>query len=98
MSDSLSFDERMSRYILIKAMEIIVRNVNDESYLMNWLQDGIADGDIDYNSFGVSKNEISNLEYYDNDTEFRNLMNLFLDIITKVKKNGGLYNSGVCSE
>lgn len=33
---------------MVKAMEYIARQINDEEVLMPWLQLGVADGDIYY--------------------------------------------------
>ena len=67
----------LDRYNLIKAMEIVIRNINDESIIERWLVNGVADGDLDSTTLGLSADEIDNLEYYDDNDNFKDLMNLF---------------------
>ena len=60
----------------VRAMDTIVRAINDESYLNIWLSLGVADGDVD----GTETDE--ELEFYvDDDAEFAELMDLFLYVI-----------------
>ena len=76
----------------VRAMDTIVRAINDESYLNIWLSLGVADGDVD----GTETDE--ELEFYvDDDAEFAELMDLFLYVIKPVRNNGGLYVDGVVS-
>lgn len=98
MTEELVSGKLFDRYNFIKAMEIIIRNINNEEYIFDWLREGIADGDLNYNSFGFSADELLNLEFYNDDEEFKNLIVLFLNIISKAATDGGLYNSGVVGE
>lgn len=86
------------RYNLIKAMEIVIRNLNNEDQIDRWLMNGIADGDLDSTTLELSQSEIENLEYYDDNDNFKFLMKLFTKIISAANKDGGLYNTGVVSE
>lgn len=88
----------LDRYNLIKAMEIVIRNINDESIIERWLVNGVADGDLDSTTLGLSADEIDNLEYYDDNDNFKDLMNLFTKLVSAAHKDGGLYNTGVVSE
>ena len=36
------------RVKMVKAMEFICRQINDEDVFMGWLMNGVADGDIEY--------------------------------------------------
>lgn len=35
------------RVALVRAMEIVIRNLNDEDLIYSWFGYGVADGDID---------------------------------------------------
>lgn len=77
----------------VRAMERIVRGVNDEFIANLWLSFGVADGDIN----GTESDE--DLEFYvENDEEFADLMDLFLKIISTARESGGLYVDGVVSK
>jgi len=77
----------------VRAMEKIARAVNDENVFDLWLAVGVADGDIN----GRETDE--DLECYvaDDDT-FADLMHVFLCLMAKAKKSGGLYFDGVESK
>ena len=38
---------QIERAELVRAMEIIIRHINDEEIIEAWLMNGVADGDID---------------------------------------------------
>ena len=79
---------------VVKAMELIVRCVNDENLLTPWLAIGVADGDI---TESTTVEDIINDEYYIENQNFSELMGLFLRLMAKAKKKGGLYAGGVVS-
>lgn len=83
------------RYEMIRAMETIIRNLNDERYIDKWLSLGIADGDITEDSTD------EDLEWYADTRNFSELMNLFCEIMKNATKgsnqNGVLYCDGVIS-
>lgn len=66
---------------MVRAMEFIARQVNDEDVFEPWLMCGVADGDID----GEETDE--DLSYYC-DENFSDLMERFLDLMTNAKKSG----------
>lgn len=97
MEKKINLKERIA---LVKSMDFICRNINDEDVFMPWLSVGVADGDIPYNTLidQVTEDEIENLEYYVDDNEaFGDLMACFLRRMARAKKSGGLYCNWVCS-
>ena len=86
---------RVEREKMVRAMEYIARQVNDEMVFENWLMDGVADGDIDYGD--ICPNGDENLEYYLEDKNFKYLMSEFLYVMNKAWKSGGLYCDHVVS-
>ena len=86
------------RIKMVKAMEFIVRNLNDESIFESWLLGGVADGDIEYSDTVYKPEDIEELEYYIRDNEFSELMSLFISCIKDSYKSGGLYCDGVVSK
>lgn len=84
---------RSERLKMVRAMEFVTRQINDEMVFENWLMFGVADGDID------GSESDAELEYYieDNDT-FAELMDVFLYVMSKAYKSGGLYCDGVVSK
>lgn len=77
---------------IVRAMELLARAVNDEDVFEAWLIEGVADGDIDETTADEE------LEYYTEDEAFADLMDLFLHIMSKAKKSGGLYADGIVSK
>lgn len=77
---------------MVRAMEFIARQVNDEEVFESWLMYGVADGDID------GKETDEDLSYYCEDKNFADLMEQFLDLMTAAKKDGGLYCDGTVSK
>ena len=77
---------------VVRAMETIVRCINNEDYIMPWLAVGVADGDIDQNTTD------EDLEDYCEDEEFADLMGLFLKLMVNAKEDGGLYCDRVVSK
>ena len=87
------------RIKMVKAMEYIARQLNDESILIDlWFTYGVADGDIDYGDLNVNAEDIDNLEYYIDDEEFADLMKLFMQCMKSAAKSGGLYCDDVVSK
>lgn len=77
---------------VVRAMETMVRCINNEDYIMPWLSIGVADGDINNDTTD------EDLECYCEDDNFADLMSLFLRLMSKAKENGGLYCDRVTSE
>ena len=77
---------------VVRAMETLARAVNDEGVFEYWLILGVADGDIDETTTD------EDLEYYIENETFAELMETFLNLMSKAKKNGGLYVDGVVSK
>ena len=77
---------------MVRAMVYVARAVNDEEVFYSWLLCGVADGDIDDSTTDEE------LEYYCEDETFADLMERFLDLMTRAKKNGGLYIDKVVSK
>lgn len=87
----------VERIKMVKAMEYIARNLNDEEIFEPWLSVGVADGDIEYGSLEITPDDIENLDYYIEDDNFKELMALFLRMMKRANESGGLYCDGVVS-
>ena len=79
---------------MVVAMEFIARQINDEDVFEPWLINGVADGDITYNSLDI--NEVD--EYYIEDDNFCDLMDCFLHRMYGAYKSGGLYCDDVVTK
>ena len=82
-----------SRVATVRAMDEIMRSLNDENKMMTWLMYGVPDGEIDENT----KDE----ELYwlvEEDKSFADLMYWFIRIMNKVSPNGGMWVDGICSK
>ena len=88
----------IERLTMIKCMEFIARQVNDEVVLESWLMDGVADGDIEYGEVGIRVGDFEKFDYYMEDEHFADLMNSFLYTMKEARKSGGLYCDGVVSK
>ena len=86
---------REERMKMVKAMEFIARQLNDEEIFEAWLIDGVADGDIEYGDLSAEAGE--DMDYYLEDQHFSDLMDTFLRCMKAAKKSGGLYCDGVVS-
>lgn len=87
---------KSERIKMVKAMEYIARQVNDEDIFVNlWLPVGVADGDIEY---GDLTTENEDTEYYIEDETFSELMGVFLQTMKKAYQSGGLYCDGVTDD
>lgn len=82
----------MTRADVVRAMDIMVRTINDERIIESWLMCGVADADIDENT---TNKEIEELGYTD-DITFKELMDLFIKLMYKAK-NDGIYFDGIVS-
>ena len=87
----------IERIKMVKAMEFIARNINDEDVFEDWLIGGVADGDIEYGDLSVADDDIDNLECYIRDQDFSDLMDSFLGLMKAAKKSGGLYCDEIVS-
>ena len=76
---------------VVRAMETMVRCINNESIFDSWLMVGVADGDIN------GKETDEDLEYYCRDGNFKELMTLFLKLMRRAGTSGGLYTDGIVS-
>ena len=81
------------RIELVRAMECVVRSVNNEEIIDSWLTCGVADGDIDEHTKDYQLED-----YVTDDKDFAALMVLFLEIMKQARKDGGLYCDKVVSE
>ena len=88
---------KKERTKMVKAMEFIARNMNDEGAFCNlWLPFGVADGDIEYGDLSDTDGNNSDTEYYTEDNNFSDLMKLFLKLMAIANSNG-LYCDGILS-
>lgn len=86
----------MERAAMVKSMETIVRHISDEDIFDYWLENGVADMDIDENT---SLKEIVEMGYCDDDT-FQPLLHAFANVMkaaTKGGVNGSFYCDGFIS-
>lgn len=79
--------DKVSRQKMVLAMEYIARQVNDEDVFMNWLMVGVADEDIRYGEINPDAVD----DYYIEDDNFRELMDVFLTLMKDARESGGLY-------
>lgn len=80
---------------MVKAMEFIARQINDEEVFEGWLINGVADGDIEYGD--LSANDEEDLSCYVDDDSFASLMTCFLRRMAAAHRSGGLYCDKVVS-
>ena len=81
--------KREDRMKMVKAMEYIARQLNDEEITEYWLQDGVADGDIEYGDL-TTYAALDAIEWYIEDQHFSDLMDTFLRCMYAAKNHGGL--------
>ena len=91
-------DKKIERLKMVKAMEYIARQVNNEEVFEDWLMNGVADGDIDYGSLEINTDDFEILDYYTNDKTFPDLMKTFLRVMKYARLDGGLYCGGIVSK
>ena len=87
---------KIDRVKMVKAMEFIARQINNEETLMSWLWSGVADGDIEYGNFDVDDGSADCYVEYDED--FADLMHTFLRCMVGAYNDGGLYCDNVVSK
>lgn len=83
----------MERAEVVRAMETMARCINHEGIFDSWLMVGVADGSI---KEGTTLQDIIDWGYCEDDT-FRDLMTLFLKLMYRAGKNGGIYTDGIVS-
>ena len=86
------------RIKMVKAMEFIARQINDEEVFEIWLISGVADGDIEYGDLSIKAGDEDEFGTYIEDENFADLMQTFLRVMREAYKSGGLYCDGVVSE
>ena len=77
----------------VLAMENLVRSVSNEEYIESWLMCGVPDGDLNKNSTWEDVDD-----YFIEDDNFAELMQLFLKIMSRAYKDGGLYIDRISSK
>ena len=97
-------EKNIERMKMVKAMEFIARQVNNEEIFNAWLMDGVPDGDIEYGDLNITEDDID--PYYcgkegwfsqeEADKHFSELMDSFMWIMKEAWKDGGLYCGEVC--
>ena len=93
--------KKVERIKMVKAMEFICRNLNNEEIFYDyWLNDGVADGDIEYGDLSVKDEDFDEygVGYWFDDKRFAELMHTFLVIMAKAKRDGGLCCDNVVSK
>ena len=83
------------RIKLIKAMEYLARQINDEDIFAGWLYNGVPDGDIAYGDLTICLEDKEDFAFLCEDDEFSDLMGVFLRIMARAVKSGGLYCDGI---
>ena len=89
---------KVERIKMIKAMEFIARNLNDEEIFETWLVCGVADGDVPYGCLTVENDDLEDMEIYIEDVQFADMMDTFLHMMKSACKSGGLYCDKVVSK
>lgn len=88
--NNINFKERIA---IIKAMDVIVRSLNDERDILWWLEDGVPDGEINA--------ETTDEELYwlvDDDESFADIMSTFIKIMRRQPVNGAMWVDNVLSK
>jgi hypothetical protein len=84
---------------MVKAMEYLARQINDEDIFETWLSLGVADGDIPYGQLEVQPQDEEDLyTYFEDNDDFANLMDLFLRVMSEALKSDGLYCDNIVSK
>ena len=89
-----------TRIKMVKAMEFISRQINDEEIFCNiWLTNGIADGDIEYGDLSIKSDDTVSLDYYIQDHNFSDIIGIFLMCMSKAYRgNSGIFCDDVISK
>lgn len=90
--------DKAERIKMVKAMEFIARQINDEEVFEIWLISGVADGDIEYGDLNVKPGDEEEFGTYITDEDFADLMQTFLRLMEAGNESGVLYCDGVVSE
>ena len=88
--NKINLKERVS---VIRAMDIIVRSLNDERDILWWLDSGVPDGEIN--------EETTDEELYwlvDDDESFADIMSIFIKIMRRQPVNGAMWVDNVLSK
>lgn len=88
--NNINFKERVS---VIRAMDTIVRSLNDERDILWWLDSGVPDGEINA--------ETTDEELYwlvDDDESFADIMSTFVKIMRRQPVNGAMWVDNVLSK
>lgn len=88
--NNINLKERVS---VIRAMDTIVRGLNDEEYVAWWLEDGVPDGEIDE---GTADEELYWL--VDDDESFADIMSTFIKIMRRQPVHGAMWVDNVLSK
>ena len=85
--------DKSARKKMIVSMEYIVRQINNEDFLMFWLSEGVPDGDIEYGNLDISQVD----DYLIEDGNFKDIMTTFLKCMKQAWSDGGLYCDTIVS-
>ena len=88
--NNINSKERVS---VIRAMDTIIRGLNDERDILWWLDSGVPDGEIN--------EETTDEELYwlvDNDESFADIMSTFIKIMRRQPVNGAMWVDNVLSK
>lgn len=88
--NNINLKERVS---VIRAMDTIVRSLNDERDILWWLDSGVPDGEIN--------EETTDEELYwlvDDDESFADIMSTFIKIMRRQPVNGAMWVDNVLSK
>ena len=88
--NNINFKERVS---VIRAMDTIVRSLNDERDILWWLDSGVPDGEIN--------TETTDEELYwlvDDNESFADIMSTFIKIMRRQPVNGAMWVDNVLSK
>lgn len=86
----INFKERVS---VIRAMDTIVRSLNDERDILWWLDSGVPDGEIN------AKTTDEELYWLvDDDESFADIMSTFVKIMRRQPVNGAMWVDNVLSK
>lgn len=87
---NINLKERVS---VVRAMDTIVRSLNDERDILWWLDSGVPDGEIN--------EETTDEELYwlvDDDESFADIMSTFIKIMRRQPVNGAMWVDNVLSK
>ena len=78
---------------MVRAMETIARNINDEEVFEGWLCNGVADGDINDDT-----PDDYLTPYFEDNQRFKELMECFMRVTRRAYASGGLYCDDVVAD